>query len=87
MKPAATAGKGKAARRPIARRFIEMLMVFTPKALRNIAWGCLPLATPGGYNGASPPRVAAEKTRQPWAMSHNAFGIALVSRIGAYQAP
>ena len=49
--------------------------VLTPKVLHTIAWGCLLLATPGSHRDASPPRVAAEKTRQPWAMVHNAFGV------------
>ena len=59
--------------------FIEMLMVFTLKALRNIARGWRLCAYPG--RSVLTPRVAAEKTRQPWAMSHNAFGVALVAKV------
>jgi hypothetical protein len=49
--------------------------VTTSKVLRTVAWGCLPLATPGGHRDAPPPRVAAENTRQPRAVVHNAFGV------------
>jgi hypothetical protein len=54
-------------------------MVFTLKALRNIARGWRLCAYPG--RSVLTPRVAAEKTRQPWAMSHNAFGVALVAKV------
>ena len=67
----------------IARPLIAMLMVLTPKALRNIARGWRLCAYPGRPLA---PRVAAEKTRQPWAISHNAFGVALVAKVGAYRA-
>jgi hypothetical protein len=61
-----------------------MLMILTPKALRNIARGWRLCAYPG--RSVPTPRVAAEKTRQPWAMSHNAFGVALVAKVNAYGA-
>ncbi len=65
----------------IARTFIQMLLVFTPQALRNLAQGWHPSAYPG--RAAVAPRVAAETTRQPRAMLHNAFGVALVWKVSA----
>jgi len=59
-------------------------MVFTPKASRNIARGWHFCAYPGRPVLAR--RVAAEKTRQPCAMSHNAFGVVLVGKFSAYPA-
>jgi len=52
--------------------------MFTPEVLRTIAWGCPPLATPGGQRCAPQPKVAAEKRRQPWAMMRNAFSVGVV---------
>ena len=61
---------------------IQTLLLLTPKAFRNTAQGWCLRAYPG--RTAIAPGVAAEKTRQPRAMSHNAFGGALVLKAGAY---